>query len=133
MLPEDLSNNLCSLKENSPKKAVVVKMRLDHRGYKIKHEFIRGIIKKALNILKQSPHLKNRLNLNLAEKKISLSSEGFPTNVFEKNSLESNELIEMTMILSNLCVSQTLSQSITKYLSRYHGIPDKHALKDLLI
>ncbi len=160
MLPEDLSNNLCSLKENSPKKAVVVKMRLDHRGYKIQHEFIRGIItveknysyknfeaflsdcktkkkysvyKKALNILKQSPHLKNRLNLNLAEKKISLSSEGYPTNVFEKNSLRSNELIEMTMILSNLCVSETLSQSITKYLSRFHEIPDKHALKELNI
>ena len=44
MLPEDLSNNLCSLKQNSPKKAVVVKMHLDHRGCKIKHEFIRGII-----------------------------------------------------------------------------------------
>ena len=160
MLPEDLSNNLCSLKENSPKKAVVVKMHLDHKGYKIKHEFIRGIItvkknysyknfeaylsdcetkkkysghKRALNILKQSPHLKNRLNLNLAEKKISISSEGYPTNVFEKNSLRSNELIEMMMILANLCVSQTLSQSITKYLSRYHETPDKHALKDLNI
>ena len=160
MLPEDLSNNLCSLKENSPKKAVVVKMRLDHRGYKIKHEFIRGIItveknysyknfeaflsdcktkkkysvyKKALNILKQSPHLKNRLNLNLAEKKISISSKGYPTNIFEKNNLRSNELIEMMMILANLCVSQTLSKSITKYLSRYHETPDKHALKDLNI
>ena len=69
----------------------------------------------------------------MAEKKISLSSDGYPTNVFEKNSLRSNELIEMTMILSNLCVSQTLSQSITKFLSRYHEIPDKHALKDLNI
>ncbi len=160
MLPENLSNNLCSLKENSPKKAVVVKMHLDNKGYKIKHEFIRGIIsvkknysyenfeaflsdcetkkkysgyKRALNILKQSPHLKNRLNLNLAEKKISISSEGYPTNIFEKTSLRSNELIEMMMILANLCVSQTLSQSITKYLSRYHETPDKHALKDLNI
>ncbi len=160
MLPEDLSNNLCSLKENSPKKAVVVKMHLDHKGYKIKHEFIRGIIsvkknysyenfeaylsdcatkkkysgyKRALNILKESPHLKNRLNLKLAEKKISISSEGYPTNIFEKASLKSNELIEMMMILANLCVSQTLSQSITKYISRYHEKPDKHALKDLNI
>ncbi len=160
MLPEDLSNNLCSLKENSPKKAVVVKMQLDYRGRKIKHEFIRGIItvkknysyenfdvylsdcktkkkysvyKRALNILKLSPHLKNRLNLNLAEKKILLSSEGHPTKLFEKKSLRSNELIEMMMILANLCVSQTLSQSITKYVSRYHEMPDKQALKDLNI
>ncbi len=160
MLPEVLSNNLCSLKENSPKKVVVVKMQLDHRGYKIKHEFIRGIItvkknysyenfeiylsdcktkkkysvyKRALNILKQSPHLKNRLNLHLAEKNISISSEGYPTKLIEKKSLRSNELIEMMMILANLCVSQTLSQSITKYISRYHETPDKHALKDLNI
>ena len=67
----------------------------------------------------------------MAEKKIGFSSEGYPTNVYEKKSLRSNELIEMTMILANLCVSQTLSQSITKYLSRYHEMPDKHALKDL--
>ena len=92
-----------------------------------------GVYKSALNILKQSPHLKNRLNLNLAEKKIAFSSEGYPTKVYEKNSLRSNELIEMTMILANLCVSQTLSQSITKYLSRYHEMPDKLALKDLNI
>ena len=92
-----------------------------------------SVYKRALNILKQSPHLKNRLNLNLAEKKISISSEGYPTKLFEKKSLSSNELIEMMMILANLCVSQTLSQSIAKYVSRYHETPDKHALKDLNI
>ena len=92
-----------------------------------------SVYKRALNILKQSPHLKNRLNLNLAEKKISISSEGYPTKLFEKKSLSSNELIEMMMILANLCVSQTLSQSISKYVSRYHETPDKHALKDLNI
>ena len=158
MLPEDLSNRLCSLKERSPKKAIVVKIKLDCKGNKISHEFIRGIItvkknysyenfdaylsigntknrfidyKKALDVLQQSQLLNKRLNLNLAEKKVTLSEEGFPTDLYEKSSLKSNQLIEMMMILANICVSETLNQSTTKYISREHKSPEKQALKDL--
>ena len=158
MLPEDLSNRLCSLKERSPKKAIVVKIKLDCKGNKISHEFIRGIItvkknysyenfdaylstdntknrfidyKKALDVLQQSQLLNKRLNLNLAEKKVTLSEEGFPTDLYEKSNLKSNQLIEMMMILANICVSETLTQSTTKYISREHKSPEKQALKDL--
>ena len=160
MLPEDLSNRLCSLKERSPKKAIVVKIKLDCKGNKISHEFIRGIItvkknysyenfdaylstgntknrfidyKKALDVLQQSQLLNKRLNLNLAEKKFTLSEEGFPTDLYEKSNLKSNQLIEMMMILANICVSETLTQSTTKYISREHNSPEKQALKDLNI
>ena len=37
----------------------------------------------------------------------------------------------MMMILANLCVSETLTQTTTKYISREHKSPDKLALKDL--
>ncbi len=158
MLPDDLSNRLCSLKEGSPKKAIVVKIKLDYKGDKIKHEFMRGLItvkknysyenfeaylskdktrdryieyKKAFEILLQSPLLNNRLNLNLAEKKVTISEEGNPVDLYEKTSLRSNYLIEMMMILANLCVSETLNQSTTKYISREHKSPEKKALKDL--
>ena len=158
MLPEDLSNGLCSLKERTPKRAIVVKIKLDYKGEKIKHEFIRGLItvkknysyenfeaylsqdktrnrfieyRKAFDILQQSPLLNNRLNLNLAEKKVAISDEGNPVDLYEKTSLRSNYLIEMMMILANLCVSETLTQSTTKYISREHKPPEKQALKDL--
>ena len=39
----------------------------------------------------------------------------------------------MMMILANLCVSETLTQTITKYISREHKSPEKQALKDLNI
>ena len=160
MLPEDLSNRLCSLKERTPKKAIVVKIKLDYEGNKIKHEFMRGLItvkknytyekfetylsndktknkfieyKKALNILQQSPLLNNRLNLNLSEKKVKISDDGYPIDLYEKTSIRSNHLIEMMMILANLCVSETLTQSTTKYISREHKAPEKQALKDLNI
>ena len=37
MLPEDLSNNLCSLEKSTPKRAIVVKIKLDYKGHKITH------------------------------------------------------------------------------------------------
>jgi len=37
----------------------------------------------------------------------------------------------MMMILANICVSETLNQSTTKYISREHKSPEKQALKDL--
>ena len=158
MLPEDLSNNLCSLKKSTPKRAIVVKIKLDYNGDKITHKFMRGLItvkknysyekfegyllqdrtedqfieyKKALDILLRSPLLNNRLNLNLAEKKVTVSEDGYPIDLYEKTSLRSNYLIEMMMILANLCVSETLTQTTTKYISREHKSPEKQALKDL--
>ena len=158
MLPEDLSNSLCSLKERTPKKAIVVKVKLDYKGHKITHEFMRGLItvkknfsyekfeeylskdktknrfivyKKAFDVLRRSPLLKNRLNLNLAEKKVTISEGGYPIDLYEKTSLRSNYLIEMMMIVANLCVSETLTQTATNYISREHKSPEKQALKDL--
>ncbi len=158
MLPEDLSNSLCSLKNRIPKKAIVVKIKLDYKGHKITHEFMRGLVtvkknysyekfeayllkdktenrfieyKKAFHILQRSPLLNNRLNLNLAEKKVTVSKGGYPIGLYEKTSLRSNYLIEMMMILANLCVSETLAQAKTKYISREHKPPEKQALKDL--
>ena len=158
MLPEDLSNSLCSLRKNTPKRAIVVKIKLDYEGHKITHKFMRGLItvkknysyekfeayllkektedqfieyKKAFDILLRSPLLNNRLNLNLAEKKVTVSKGGYPIDLYEKTSLRSNYLIEMMMILANLCVSETLTQTTTKYISREHKSPEKQALKDL--
>ncbi len=158
MLPEDLSNSLCSLNKNTPKRAIVVKIKLDYKGHKITHKFMRGLIKvkenypyekfeaylledktenqfieykKAFDILLQSPLLSNRLDLNLTEKKVTVSKGGYPIDLYEKTSLRSNYLIEMIMILGNLCVSETLTQTTTKYISREHKSPEKQALKNL--
>ena len=85
--------------------------------------------KKAFDILLRSPLLNNRLNLNLAEKKVTVSEDGYPIDLYEKTSLRSNYLIEMMMILANLCVSETLTQTTTKYISREHKPPEKQDLK----
>ena len=48
MLPENLSNNLCSLKENMERPCIAVKIRINSNGEKLEHNFFRGtMISKA--------------------------------------------------------------------------------------
>ena len=97
MLPEDLSNSLCSLKKYT-QKGNSRQNALDYKGHKITHTFERPYhikrnysyekfeayllqdktedkfieYKKAFEILLRSPLLNNRLNLNL-RKKVTVS------------------------------------------------------------
>lgn len=47
MLPEKISNDLCSLREGEERPALAVKLIFDKDGHKIRHEFMRAIIKSA--------------------------------------------------------------------------------------
>ena len=44
MLPEHISNNLCSLRPNEKRPCIVVRMVIDSKGEKILHEFMRATI-----------------------------------------------------------------------------------------
>jgi ribonuclease R len=44
MLPDALSGDLCSLHENVPRATIAVRMRIDAKGHKIGHEFVRGLM-----------------------------------------------------------------------------------------
>lgn len=47
MLPEALSNNMCSLQPDKPRAAMVCEAWIDKDGYKIRHEFHRALIQSA--------------------------------------------------------------------------------------
>ena len=47
MLPEKLSNDLCSLKENKLRLTLSVEIILDSEGNKLSHKFFKSIIKSA--------------------------------------------------------------------------------------
>ena len=47
MLPEALSNGVCSLKPNEPRAALVCEVWINANGYKIKHKFYRAMIQSA--------------------------------------------------------------------------------------
>lgn len=53
MLPEKLSNDLCSLKPNIERACLAVRMRFDKDGKKIGHTFMRGLMKSAARLTYQ--------------------------------------------------------------------------------
>jgi len=50
MLPEALSNGLCSLKEGEDRYTLAVHMWFDRRGKKIRHKFVRGLMRSAAGL-----------------------------------------------------------------------------------
>jgi ribonuclease R len=50
MLPEALSNELCSLKPDVPRACLAVHMWLDARGHKTRHRFVRGLMRSAARL-----------------------------------------------------------------------------------
>ena len=159
MLPEALSNNLCSLKERLLKRCVIIKIVMDKDGNKLSHSFQRSFVKiknnfsytefnkfleknppnhkdyliyrRAYKALKESNLLKNRLLLNIPEKKILIGNEAHEIKIFEKQQLKSNELIEFLMIIVNISVAKTLNEKSTKYISRIHPPLDDFAINEL--
>ncbi|TMV83998.1 VacB/RNase II family 3'-5' exoribonuclease, partial [Thioclava sp. BHET1] len=50
MLPDRLSGDLCSLHEGVPRACLAVRMRIDARGHKISHRFVRGLMQSAASL-----------------------------------------------------------------------------------
>ena len=50
MLPESLSNGLCSLKEGEDRHTLAVHIWFDKRGKKIRHKFVRGLMRSAAGL-----------------------------------------------------------------------------------
>jgi ribonuclease R len=50
MLPERISNDLCSLKEDMPRPCLAVRMIFDKDGRKLSHRFFRGLMRSAASL-----------------------------------------------------------------------------------
>ena len=50
MLPEALSADLCSLREDQERACLAVRMVFDARGHKRRHEFLRGLMRSAIRL-----------------------------------------------------------------------------------
>ncbi len=50
MLPEVLSNGMCSLKDNEPRPCLAVRMTFDAHGKKLKHHFMRATMRSAAKL-----------------------------------------------------------------------------------
>ena len=158
MLPERLSNDLCSLREGEDRPCLAVELVLTADGRKRSHRFMRAMMRSAAKLsyedaqkLIDTPqsgvvgetvsHLKaafdirwierakrEPLDLDLPERKLIFDDAGAIARVELRERFDAHRLIEEFMILANIAAAETLEQRGMTQIYRVHDAPDTEKL-----
>jgi len=156
MLPEALSNGLCSLKPDEDRGCLFVEMHINVHGHKTSHKFGRGLMRSvarktyeqiqmeyeanpavhehlfaAYFALAEARHARGTLELDLPERKVVLGEDGRVQSVTPRPRLASHKLIEEFMILANVCAAEELERVKLPCMYRVHAPPAPEKLDNL--
>lgn len=160
MLPEVLSNNLCSLRPNEDKYCFSAMFELDKDAMIQKEWFGRTVIHSnrrftyeeaqerietkegdlsaEINHLNTLAHkmrkrrfAKGGIDFRTEEVRFKLDEDGKPTGVYIKHMKEANQLIEDFMLLANTRVATFIASKEKTYVYRIHDKPDPMKLVTL--
>ena len=162
MLPEELSNELCSLKPDEIRLTVSVLMDFDKEGTLFKQEIVRSYIKskkrftyfEAKDILdgkKKSPHAKTlklmvelcrllkkkryergSIDFALPEIVIITDEKGHPTGLKKIEYDITHQLVEEFMLKANETVAKELNMREKRLIYRVHETPQEENFEDFL-
>ena len=153
MLPENISNNVCSLKPNVDRFAFSIIFKINSTGVVLDFKICETIIhsnhrftyKEAQETIdtKSGPFFEelivlNRIYKKLRKKRFNTGSINFesseikfvlnkrkePINTFKKPILDSNHLIEEFMLLANKTIAEFISLKGLEFIYRIHDSPD---------
>ena len=156
MLPEVLSNNICSLKPNVDRLAYSVLFEMDEKAnlvdYTIKKTVIHSdvrftyqtaqdvidnkkgklvtellLLDKLSKVLRTKRQKNGSINFESTEVKFILDKDNKPIDVYFKESLSTNHLIEEFMLLANKTVAKHIGfpkKEAKTFVYRIHDIPD---------
>lgn len=163
MLPEVLSNDICSLKPNVDRLAYSVFFEINGKAEVIDYKIAKTVIhsdirftyesaeeiinsKKGLlvteilllnrlsKILRRKRQENGSINFESSEVKFILDDDNMPIDVFFKESLSTNHLIEEFMLLANKTVAKHIGfpkKNAKPFVYRVHDIPDKERISTL--
>ena len=160
MLPEKLSNGICSLQPNVDRLVKTAIVTLDRRGETKSFRFAQGIIHSAkrftyreaftqlrkppttplarqlhdLNdmaqVLRKRRFAQGALDLDFPEVKVRVNDLGIPTHLEKNENDISHQLIEEFMLLANEVVALELKRRNRPGLYRIHENPDPDRLQE---
>ncbi len=160
MLPEALSNELCSLKPNVDRLTKCVEFLISNDGHVQHAEFYPAVIhsqrrftyREVLGVLQRPPadpiermlHQANELaqrirrlrfkagslDLDFPESKIRLDERGQISHIEKVENDISHQLIEEFMLLANEAVAAQLMATHSKAIYRVHESPDERRLRE---
>ena len=160
MLPEKLSNNLCSLMPGKPRAAIACLMSIDREGRLLSYEFKRAVIRSAARLtyrqvqdaidgrlpalnkftaplfeayqaLAKARKRRGALELSTVEIKIGVDKNGRVKSIAPAENLLSNQLIEEFMIAANNAAALTLEKFRLPIMFRVHDRPPEEKLRDM--
>jgi len=163
MLPEVLSNNICSLKPNVDRLAYSVFFEMDEKAnlvdYKIAKTVIHSnvrftyqtaqnvidnkkgklatellLLDKLSKVLRKKRQQNGSINFESTEVKFILDKDNNPIDVYFKESLSTNHLIEEFMLLANKTVAKHIGfpkKDAKTFVYRIHDIPDADRISTL--
>ena len=162
MLPEVLSNNLCSLRPHEEKLCFSAVFELDERAKVYNEWFGRTVIlsnhrftyedaqdiiinkkgkyvKKLLKLDSLAKILRNKrikngaISFERLETKFKIDEEGNPISIYFKESKDAHKLIEEFMLLANRKVAEYIGKQSLTFVYRIHDSPDPDKLDVLSI
>ena len=163
MLPEVLSNNICSLKPNVDRLAYSILFEMDEKAnlldYTINKTVIHSdvrftyqtaqdvidnkegklvtellLLDKLSKILRKKRQENGSINFESSEVKFILDKDSNPIDVYFKESLSTNNLIEEFMLLANKTVAKHIGfpkKDAKTFVYRIHDIPDSDRITTL--
>ena len=161
MLPEALSNNLCSLNPHVPRLAATVKVNLTKDGDVIDYTVFRSVIQsdtrftykeaKAIIDGKPNPHRatikkmvdlclllrgkrreRGSIDLSVPETMILVNKDGVPTGLEVVEYDISHQLVEEFMLKANEIVATHLSKENKALAYRIHDKPDEDSITEFV-
>ncbi|MDG1286855.1 MAG: ribonuclease R [Rickettsiales bacterium] len=159
MLPEALSNGLCSLNPDVDRYCLAVHLYIDAEGALTSHKFVRGIMRSharltyeqaqdifdtkngemlpelsylygAYATLLQQRALRGAMDLDLPEYNIIMGEDGHVDKVEKRMRLDSHKLIEECMVTANIAAALTLEQKLLPGVYRVHEPPSEDKISD---
>ncbi len=160
MLPEGLSNGVCSLKPNEDRYCLAVHLWINAEGKTIRYQFLRGLMRSHARLtytqaqeawnrkdadLKTileplygaykslSSHREERgtLDLDLPEYKIQLGEDGHVASIDKRERFDSHKLIEEFMIAANVAAADAILNNGLKGIFRVHEPPPNDRVEEL--
>jgi ribonuclease R len=159
MLPERLSNDLCSLRPGEDRLVLAARMELDERGRVLRSEFREAVIRSRARLTYEGvdrgdvpPELapmvremqavsesmyrlriaEGGIDFDIPEARVELGPGGATTGLLRRERTPSQRLIEEFMLAANQAAARTLSEAGVALPYRVHDGPDSEKLGDFL-
>lgn len=162
MLPELLSADMCSLREDEDRAAMACHLKISADGTIMSHRFTRALVRIHHNIAYEdaqasidsgeAPQYLNQLwaawkalatarakrdplDLDLPERRVQLNDDGQITEIAVRERLDAHRVVEDFMIAANVAAAKALEAKAAPVVYRVHDVPAREkliALRDYL-